>query len=75
MTETDDLQFDPIDWQQMRMMAKLTVGERMKAMAQSSAFGHALLRGAFQTRFPNRSLHEINMMMMRYIEWQEERKY
>ena len=75
MTEKDELQFDPIDWQQMRMMAKLTVGERMKAMAQSSAFGHALLRGAFQTRFPNRSLHEINMMMMRYIEWQEEQKY
>lgn len=48
MTEKDELQFDPIDWQQMRMMAKLTVGERMKAMAQSSAFGHALLRERFK---------------------------
>lgn len=73
--KVDELQFDPIDWQQMRIMAKLTPGERMLAMAQASAFGHALLRGALQTRFPDRSLHEINMMMLRYIEWQREREY
>ncbi len=75
MAEQDELQFDPIDWQQMQIMAKLTPGQRMMAMAQASAFGHALLRGAFRTRFPDLSLHEINMMMLRYIEWQGEREY
>ena len=60
---------------QMQIMAKLTPGQRMMAMAQESAFGHALLRGAFRTRFPDLSLHEINMMMLRYIEWQGEREY
>ena len=75
MTEQVEFQFDPIDWQQMQIMAKLTPEERMMAMAQASAFGHALLRGAFRTRFPDLSLHEINMMMLRYIEWQNEREY
>ena len=75
MTEPDELLFDPIDWQQMQIMAKLTPGDRMMAMAQASAFGHALLRGALQTRFPDKSLHEINLMMLRYIEWQKEREY
>lgn len=75
VAESDELQFDPVDWQQMQIMAKLTLGERMVAMAQASAFGHALLRGALQTRFPDRTLHEINLLMLRYIEWQKEKEY
>ena len=75
MAEHDELQFDPIDWQQMRIMAKLTPGERMAAMARASAFGHALLRGAFRSRFPDLPLQEINLMMLRYIEKQKERPY
>lgn len=74
MGKLDELQLDPIDWEQMRLLAKLTPGERMMAMARASAFSRALLRGAFQTRFPDLPLEEINMMMFRYIEKQKERK-
>lgn len=74
MSEWDDLQLDPIDWEQLRLLAKLTPGERMMAMAQASAFSRALLRGALQTRFPDLPLEEINMMLYVYVEKQKERE-
>ena len=42
-----ELELDPVDWEQLRLLAKLTPGERMMAMAQTSAFSRALLRGRF----------------------------
>ncbi len=44
----EELELDPVDWEQLRLLAKLTPGERMMAMAQTSAFSRALLRGAFR---------------------------
>ena len=61
------LQLDPVDWPQLYLLAKLTPGQRMAAMAQISAFNRGLLRGAFRLRFPNRSLAEINMAMLDYL--------
>ena len=73
MTEPDELLFDPIDWQQMQIFSSLTIGERMKAMAQVSAFNHGLLRGAFRRRYPDLPIEEINMLMLRYLEWMKEK--
>jgi lambda repressor-like predicted transcriptional regulator len=73
MAEQDQLQFDPIDWEQMRILARLTPGERMMAMARASAFGRALLRGAFRRRYPDLPIEEINMRMLRYLESLKER--
>ncbi len=61
------LQLDPIDWPQLYLLAKLTPGQRMLAMAQTSAFARGILRGAFRRRFPDRSMAEINMMMLDYL--------
>jgi len=35
---TFDLQFDPIDWQQLELLAKLTPGERMRASVMAHEF-------------------------------------
>ena len=71
MTQTDKtanrLQLDPVDWPQLYLLARLTPGQRMAAMAQISAFNRGLLRGAFRRRFPHRSLAEINMTMLDYL--------
>jgi len=66
------LNLDPIDWQQLYLLAKLTPGQRMQAMAQSSAFGRAMLRGAFRRRFPELTIEEINMKMFYYLQNQTE---
>jgi len=43
---------DPIDWEQMRLTASLTPGQRIMVMAEASAFSRALLRGALPSPFP-----------------------
>jgi hypothetical protein len=73
MADDVEMKFDPIDWQQMRILAKLTPGERMRVMAGISAFNRALLRGAFCRRYPDLPIEEINMKMLRYLEWLKDR--
>ena len=63
----DTLNLDPIDWEQMRLTARLAPGQRMMAMAQASAFARAILRGAFCHRYPDLPIEEINMKMFHYI--------
>lgn len=62
-----ELLLEPVDWQQLYLLANLTRGQRMQAMAQASAFARGLLRGAFRRRFPQLTLPEINMMMLEYL--------
>lgn len=71
MTHSDkdpiEIELDPIDWAQLERLARLTPGERMLAMARSSAFVRAILRGAFRRRYPDRSLAEINQLLFEYL--------
>jgi len=64
---------DPVDWAHLQRMMALTPGQRMLAMAETSAFQRALLRGAFHRRYPDLSIEEINMLMFHYIEEQKAR--
>jgi len=64
---------DPIDWDDLRRLARLTPGQRLLGMARASAFSRALLRGAFRRRYPDRSIEELNMLLMRYVEAEKER--
>ena len=59
-----DLNFDPIDWQQLELLSRLTPGERMRASAMAHDFATALLRGTLQRRFPGLSLAELNMRVL-----------
>jgi hypothetical protein len=69
----EELELDPVDWEQLRLLAKLTPGERIMAMARTSAFSRALLRGAFRRRYPDLPIEEINRMMMRYVDTLKEK--
>lgn len=63
---TFDLKFDPIDWQQLELLAKLTPGERMRASVMAHEFARALLHGTLRRCFPDLSLAELNMMVLRH---------
>ncbi len=67
LTPVSQWPLDPVDWQQLHLLAKLTPGQRMVAMAQASAFARGILRGAFRRRFPNLTMAEINMKMLQYL--------
>jgi hypothetical protein len=67
LTPAHQWPLDSVDWQQLYLLAKLTPGQRMVAMAQVSAFARGILRGAFRRRFPNLTMAEINMKMLQYL--------
>ncbi len=59
--------FDPIDWVQMELLAKLPPGKRMYPSLQASAMLRAGLRTAFKRKFPKLLLPEINMKIFEYL--------
>ena len=59
--------FDPIDQVQMELMAKLPPGKRIYPSLQASSMIRAGLRTAFKRNFPKLSLPEINMKILDYL--------
>lgn len=65
--ETVRVELDPIDWQQLELLARMSPAQRFLAMAQASEFSLAGLRGAFRKRFPDLSQSELNMKVLEYV--------
>ena len=58
---------DAADWVQLRLTARLSPAERILAGMRAQAFAMAILRGTFQTRFPELSQSELNMKVIAYL--------
>ena len=58
---------DPIDWVQMELTANLSPADRVLAGMRATAFVKSALRGTFARRFPELSLSELNMKVLRYL--------
>ena len=61
------VELEPIDWQQLELLARLSPAQRFLAMAEASEFSLAGLRGAFHKRFPELSPSELNMKVLEYV--------
>ena len=57
--------FDPIDWEEMEMVAKLPPGERWLVSYRKTEEIRADLRHKLVKDFPELSKAEINMMILR----------
>ena len=66
-TASESLQFDPIDWQQLQLLVKLTPAQRTLTMIRAAEFVRAGLRGTFRRRFPDLSDEEINMKVLAHL--------
>lgn len=66
-TLSEALCFDPIDWQQLQLLAQLTPAQRTLAMIRATEFVRAGLRGTFRRRFPELSDEEINMKVLAHL--------
>ncbi len=66
-TLSEALHFDPIDWQQLQLLAQLTPAQRTLAMIRAAEFVRAGLRGTFRRRFPELSDEEINMKVLAHL--------
>ncbi|MCK5851653.1 hypothetical protein KAH27_01380 [bacterium] len=58
---------DPIDWVQMELTATLSPADRVLAGMRATTFVKSALRGTFSRRFPELSLPELNMKVLRYL--------
>jgi hypothetical protein len=66
-TSSEALHFDPIDWQQLQLLAQLTPAQRTLTMIRAAEFVRAGLRGALRRRFPDLSDEEINMKVLAHL--------
>ncbi len=57
----------PVDWEQIKLTAGLSPGQRILTGMQAQAFAMASLRGAFRRRFPELSQAELNMKTLAYL--------
>jgi hypothetical protein len=59
--------FDPIDWVQVDLLAKLPFEKRLIPGLNAQEFSMAALRGTFRKKFPELSMPEINMKVLAYL--------
>ena len=59
--------FDPVDWAQVDLLAKLPFEKRLLPGLNAQEFSMAALRGTFRRKFPELSLQEINMKVLAYL--------
>ena len=59
--------FDPIDWLQMELLAKMPFEKRLIPGLNAQEFAMAGLRGTFKKKFPELTMSEINMKVLAYL--------
>ena len=59
--------FDPIDWVQLDLLAKMPPERRPIPGLTAQEFAMAALRGTFRNKFPELSMPEINMKVLAYL--------
>ena len=59
--------FDPIDWVQMKLLAKMPFEKRLIPGLNAQEFAMSALRGTFQKKFPDLTMPEINMKVLAYL--------
>lgn len=60
--------FDPVDLEQMRLLGKLSPGQRIQAMLDARELAVGLIRGRLHRRHPRLSQREINLKVLEEIE-------
>ena len=64
---SEALHFDPIDWEQLQLLAQLTPAQRTLVMIRAAEFVRAGMRATFRRRFPDLYDEEINMKVLAHL--------
>ena len=67
MDETSNYRFDPVDLEQMRLMGRLSPGQRIRVMLDARELAVGLIRGRLRRQYPDLSLREINLKVLEEI--------
>ena len=59
--------FDPVDLEQMRLLGRLTPGQRIQVMLDARELAVGLIRGRLRRQYPHLSRREINLRVLEEI--------
>lgn len=60
--------FDPVDFEQLNVIASLSVGQRIELMLSARELAVGLIRGRVSKQYPDKTINEINMLVLEEIE-------
>ena len=64
----------PVDTDQMRLLARLTPGERIRLMLSARELAVGLMRGRLRRRYPALSLIELNLKLLEELDHAKSRQ-
>jgi hypothetical protein len=68
MTETTRTpRFDPVDLAQMRLLAQLPPGRRVRTMLDAQALARGLILGRLRRQYPNASPRELALKFLEEV--------
>ena len=67
--------FDPIDLEQIRLLGRLTPGQRIRVMLDARELAVGLIRGRLRRQYPHLSLREINLRVLEEIDRAKQRTF
>ena len=59
--------FNPVDWQQMELVARLSPGQRIRLMLEARELAVGLIRGRLRRQYPELSSEEINLKLVEEV--------
>ena len=59
--------FDPVDLEQVRLLGRLSSGQRIQVMLDARELAVGLIRGRLHRRYPQLSSREINLKVLEEI--------
>ncbi len=59
--------FDPVDWEQVRLVARLTPAQRLRLMLDARALAVAMIRARLKRQYPSLSPREINLKLVEEV--------
>ncbi|MFN8490863.1 MAG: hypothetical protein U0350_24940 [Caldilineaceae bacterium] len=68
MNPKTNYRFDPVDLQQMQLLANLSPGKRLQVMLDAREFAVGLIRGRLRRLYPTLALNELNLKVLQEIE-------
>lgn len=75
MVAQSKYRFDPVDRQQLRLLADTPMEYRVRIMQDARELAVALIRGRLQERHPQMSLSEINLLLLKELDRNAQRSY
>ena len=59
--------FDPVDWEQLELVARLSPGQRIRLMLDARELAVGLTRGRLRRQYPELSTAEINLKLIEEV--------